>query len=137
MHKNEDDQTSKVVKTMATVMLGGILALGICLIILFLCSIGVSNGWLSDRAMIQYTIGGCVVGGFFGAEFSVLRLRYKTLIIGFLTSCIQILFILSIGYLLFPSISLSGHGAGVAVGCIAGGLLAGFLIRKPKKKRRK
>ena len=137
MRKNEDDQTVKAVKTMATVTLGGILALGACLIVLFLCSIGVSSGWLSDRSMIQYTIGGCVAGGFIGAGFSIVRIRFKTLVIGFLTSCIQFLFILLIGYLMFPDIALSGHGAGIAAGCIAGGLLAGFLVRKPKKKRRK
>ena len=137
MRKNEDDQTAKAVKTMSGILIGGIIALGICLIILFLCSIGVSSGWLNNHAMMQYTIGGCVIGGFFGAIYSVLRVRSKKLVIGILTSCIQLLLILSIGILMYPGITLSEHGAGIAVGCFAGGILAGFLSGKPKKKRRK
>jgi len=137
MRKNEEDQASKLFRTMGRVLLGGIFSLGICLIILFLCSIGISSGWLNDRAMMQYTIGSCVIGGFCGGLFSVMCIREKTLIIGLLTSCIQFLLVLSIGFLMFPGISLSEHGAGIAAGCLAGGVLAGFLGGKPKKKRRK
>ena len=137
MRKKEDDHTAKLVKAMGYVLIGGIFALGICLIILFLFSLGVSSGWLNDRFMIHYTIGGCLIGAFCGATYSVIRTQAMTLIIGFLTSCIQFLLILSIGLLMYSDITLSEHGVGIAASCISGGLLAGFLGGKPKKKRRK
>lgn len=137
MHKTEEDKATKLVRAMGNILVGGIVSLGICFVILFLCSIGISSGWLNDRAMLQYTIAGCVIGGFGGALLSVMRVRSKTLIVGLLTSCILFLLILSIGFLMFPSISVAGHGAGIAAGCLAGGALAGFMGGKPKKKRRK
>ena len=137
MHKNEDNQTVKLIHTMSSVLVGGVFGLGICLIILFLCSMGISSGWLNNRSMMQYTVAGCVIGGFGGALFSILRVRAKTLIIGLLASCIQFLLILTIGFLMYPGITLSQNGAGIAVGCLAGGVVAGFLGGKPKKKRRK
>jgi len=137
MRKNEEDQAAKLFRTIGSVLLGGIFSLAICLFVLFLCSIGISSGWLNERALMQYTIGSCVIGGFCGALLSIVHIREKTLIMGILTSCIQLLLILSIGFLLFPSISLHEHGAGIAAGCLAGGVIAGFLGSKPKKKRRK
>ena len=137
MRKNEEDQATRLIRSMGSVLIGGIFALGISLIILFICSIGISGGWLSNQSMIQYTIAACVVGGFFGALLSVLRVRSKTLIIGVVTACVQFLLILSIGFLMYPEISVSNHGIGIAAGCLAGGAIAGFLGGKPKKKRRK
>ena len=136
MRKNEDDQAVKLVQSMGIILVGGVLSLGVCLILLFLCSMGISSGWLNNRAMMQYTIGCCLVGGFSGAMFSVFRVRSKTLFVGLLTSCILFLLILSVGFLTFPEISLSQQGPSIAVGCLIGGILAGFMGSKPKKKRR-
>ena len=137
MRKNEEDQAAKLVQSMGSILIGGVCSLGICFVVLLFCSIGISSGWLSDRLMMQYTIGSCVIGGFCGAMFSVLRVRSKTLFVGLLTSVILFLLILSIGFLAFPEISMYDHGTGIAAGCLAGGVLAGFLGGKPKKKRRK
>ena len=137
MRKNEEDQTAKLVQSMGSILVGGIVSLGISIIILFLCSIGISSGWLNNQRMMQYTIGACVIGGFCGATFSVLRVRSKRLFVGLLASCIQFLLILSVGFLAFPAVSVAEHGAGIATGCLVGGVLAGFLGGKPKKKRRK
>ena len=137
MRKNEEEQAAKLVRSMGRILTGGVLSLGISIIILFLLSIGISSGLLNDRTMPQCTIVSCVIGGLGGAIFSIHYVREKTLFVGLLTSCIQFLLILSIGFLMYPAISLSEHGASIAGGCIVGGVLAGFLGGKPKKKRRK
>ncbi len=137
MRKNEEDQAAKLIQTMGSVLLGGVLSIGISFVVLFLCSIGISSGWLNNRAMMQYTIGSCVIGSFSGAMLSIIRVRSKTLIIGLITSCIHYLLILTVGFLMFPSISVAEHGVVIAAGCLSGGVIAGFLGGKPKKKRRK
>lgn len=137
MRKNEDDQAVKLVRSMGSILVGGALSLVISLTILFLCSIGISSGWLNNRVMLQYTVGSCVIGGFTGAMFSVFCVRSKTLFVGLTNACIQFLLILSIGFLMFREISVAEQGAGIALGCLAGGILAGFLGGKPNKKRRK
>ena len=137
MRKNEDDRTATLIRTIGTVLVGGIISLGICMMMLLLCSIGISSGLLNNRAMVQYTVGSCIICSFLGAMYSVYRVRSRTLFVGVLTSCVLFLLIISIGFLMFPETSLSDHGAEIAAGCFAGGILAGFLGGKPKKKRRK
>ena len=137
MRRNDEDQAAKLVRSMGRILTGGLLSLGISIIILFLFSIGISSGWLNDRTMPQCTVISCVIGSLGGAVFSIHCVREKKLFVGLLTSCIQFLLILSIGFLMYPGTSLSEHGASIAGGCIVGGLLAGFLGAKPKKKRRK
>lgn len=137
MRKNEETQATKWIHLTGSVLIGGVLALGVCLIILFVCSVCISKGVLNNQAMIQYTIAGCVIGGFSGATLSIYRVRAKTLVVGVFTACIQFLLILLTGFLIYPDISVVEHGLGIAAGCLAGGALAGFLLGKPKKKRRK
>lgn len=137
MRKNEEEQAVKLVRSMGSILIGGVCSLGICFVILLFCSIGISCGWLGDRLMMQYTIGSCIIGSFCGAMFSVLHVRSKTLFVGLLTSFVLFLLILSIGFLSYPRVSMSEHGMGIAAGCMVGGILAGFLGGKPKKKRRK
>lgn len=137
MRKNEDDQTAKLFRSISSILLGGVIAIAVCLLILLLCSVGISGGILNNRAMMQYTVAGCVAGGFSGGLFAVKRIRSKTLFIGLGASIVQFLLILTIGILMYPEISLSEHGLGIAAGCLAGGAIAGFLGGKPKKKRRK
>ena len=137
MHKNEEDQAAKLIQMMGSILLGGMAALAVSLFILFLCSICISAGLLSNRAMMQYTVAGCVIGGFAGGLFAVARVRAKTLLIGLGAACIQFFLILTIGFLVYSGVSISEHGIGIAAGCLAGGALAGFLGGKPKKKRRK
>ena len=73
MHKTEEDQGAKLVRVITGVLLGGVLALGVCLVFLFLCAVGVSGGQLSEDLMDRMAIVGCVLGGFAGGLFAVRR----------------------------------------------------------------
>lgn len=137
MRKKEEDSAVKLMRATSSVLLGGAIALAICLLILFLCSMGISSGFLDDHAMVQYTIAGCVIGSFGGGFYAVMHIRSKTLLVGLGASAIQFLLILTIGFLMYPGISAAQNGIGVAAGCFAGGAIAGILGGKPKKKRRK
>lgn len=137
MSKKEETHLNGWIHTMGIVMTGGILALSICFVFMVFCSVLISNGILSERAMLQYTAIACLIGSFCGAMYSVCRTHGKTLIIGLLTAGIQFLLVLMIGLLLYSSISLSGSGSVIVACCFAGGALAGFLGANKKKKRRK
>ena len=137
MQKKEEERGAKLVKFIGTVLLGGILALLICLAVLFLCAAGISGGWLNDRHMVQYTIAGCVVGCLIGGLFAVLRCRARALLVGLGVGCVFFLLLLTVGLLFYPDMSIGERGLGLLCGALFGGALAGFLGGKPKKKRRK
>lgn len=82
MRKSEEEQGTKLVRFMWGILLGGVLALLVCLAVLLICSVGISGGWISDRHMVQCTFVGCVLGSFVGGMFAVLRCRARTLLVG-------------------------------------------------------
>ncbi|MCC8120977.1 MAG: TIGR04086 family membrane protein, partial [Oscillospiraceae bacterium] len=73
MRVNEEEQGVRLVGFMGAAVLGGLLAVGISMMVLFFCSLGISAGLLSESYMVQYTFAGCVIGGFSGGLFAVLR----------------------------------------------------------------
>lgn len=137
MRKNEEDQGAKLIRCMSGILLGGALAVLVCLALLFLCSVGISGGWLSDRYMVQYTFAACVIGGLVGGLFAVLRCRTRTLLVGLGAGGVFFLLLLTISLLFYPGMSVENRGLGLLCSCLAGGALAGVLGGKPKKKRRK
>lgn len=137
MRKNEEEQGAKLVKFMGGILLGGVLALLVCLAVLLICSAGISGGWISDRYMMQCTLAGCVLGSLSGGMFAVLRCRARTLLVGLGVGCVFFLLLLTIGLLFYPDMSVERQGLSLLCASLVGGVLAGFLGRKPKKKRRK
>ena len=137
MRKTEEDQGAKLVRAMTGVLLGGVLALAVCLVFLFLCSIGISGGWLSEGLMYQMTVVGCVIGGFAGGMTAVRRCGSRALIAALCAGGVFFLLLLTIGVLLFEDMSLENGGLGVLCGALCGGAAAGLLGGKPKKKKRK
>lgn len=137
MRKTEEDQGAKLVRAMTGVLIGGVLALGVCLAFLFLCSVGISGGWLGEELMYQMTVVGCVVGGFLGGLLAVGRSGARALIVGLATGGVFFLLLLTAGLLLFEDMSLENGGMGLLCGALCGGAAAGILGAKPKKKKRK
>ena len=137
MQRREEDQSAKLVRLMGNILLGGVLALLVCLVVLFFCAVGISSGWLNDRHMVQYTIAGCVLGCLIGGLFAVLRCRTRTLLVGLAVGGVFFLLLLTVGLLFYPDMSMGERGIGLLCGAMFGGALAGFLGGKPKKKRRK
>ncbi|MGM9607868.1 MAG: TIGR04086 family membrane protein [Oscillospiraceae bacterium] len=137
MRKTEEEQSAKLIRFMSSILLGGVLALAVCLVFLFLCSIGISSGWVGDRFMVQYTLAGCVLGSLSGGMFAVLRCRSRTLVVGLGVGAVLFLLLLTVGLLFYPGMSVENRGVGLLCGCLFGGALAGLWGGKPKKKRRK
>ena len=136
MRKTEEDQGTRLVRAMTNILLGGVVALAVCLMFLFLCSIGISGGWLQEGLMYQMAVVSCVIGGFAGAMTAVRRCGSRALIVGLAVGAVFFL-LLTVGVLLFESMSLEAGGLGLLCGGLCGGAAAGLMGSKPKKKRRK
>lgn len=137
MRKTEEDQGTRLVRAMTNILLGGVVALEVCLMFLFLCSIGISGGWLQEGLMYQMAVVSCVIGGFAGAMTAVRRCGSRALIVGLAVGAVFFLLLLTVGVLLFESMSLEAGGLGLLCGGLCGGAAAGLMGSKPKKKRRK
>ena len=79
MRKTEEDQGAKLVRAMTGVLLGGGLALVVCLVFLLICSVGISGGWVEEDLMYQLSVVGCVIGGFSGGIFAVRQKRNENI----------------------------------------------------------
>ncbi len=137
MRKTEEDQGTRLVRAMTNILLGGVVALAVCLMFLFLCSIGIVGGWLQEGLMYQMAVVSCVIGGFAGAMTAVRRCGSRALIVGLAVGAVFFLLLLTVGVLLFESMSLEAGGLGLLCGGLCGGAAAGLMGSKPKKKRRK
>lgn len=137
MRKTEEDQSAKLVRVMSGVLLSGVLAFGVCLVFLFICSVGISGGWLGEDLMYQMAVVGCVVGGFAGGVFAVRRCGARALLAGLAAGGVFFLLLLTAGLLLFESMSVEQGGLGLLSGALCGGAAAGILGSRPKKKKRK
>ena len=137
MRKIEEDQGTKLIRAMAQILIGGVVALAVCLLFLLGCSIAVSAGWLQEAFMAQLTIVGCVLGGFAGGSYAVRRCRTRTLLVGLAVGGILFLLQITIGVLAFGEIAVEREGLGLLCGTLCGGAAAGILGGRPKKKRRK
>jgi putative membrane protein (TIGR04086 family) len=137
MGKKEEEQASALVRLMSGILLGGALALLVCLAVLLICSVGISGGWIGEGNMTQVTLAGCVLGSFVGGLLAVSRSRTRRLLVGLGAGCVFFLLLLLIGVLFYPDVSVDGRGLGLLCASLVGGALAGLLGGRGKKKRRK
>ena len=137
MHKTEEAQGAKLVRATTGVLLGGVLALGVCVGFLFLCAVGVSGGWLSEDLMDRLAIVGCVLGGFAGGALAVSRCTSGPLLAGLAAGGVLFLLLLTIGLLLFEGASVEHGGLGLLSGALCGGAAAGVLGARPRRKKRR
>lgn len=137
MRKTEEDQGTKLIRVMAKILIGGVVALAVCLLFLLGCSIAVSAGWLQEAFATQMTIIGCVLGGFAGGSYAIRRCRTRTLLVGLAVGGVLFLLQVTVGVLAFGEITMEREGLGLLCGALCGGAAAGILGGKPKKKRRK
>ena len=140
MGKREEDQGARLIQCGMGILLGGLMALAICCLFLLGCSVAVSRGLAGEELGYQFTVVGCVLGGFGGGVFAVKRCG--GLLAGLGTGAVLFLLLLTIGALFFETMSLQAGGIGLLCGSLCGGAAAALLAggRKknpPRKKHRK
>ena len=138
MRKAGEEQGVKWIRVMTAVLLGGLLSLAVCLLVLLLCSIGISRGWLGEASIDKLAIAACVLGGFSGGVLTVKRCGSRALLAGLASGGAFFLLLLAGGLLFFSdSASLEQGGLGLLSGCLCGGAAAGILCADPKYRKRR
>jgi putative membrane protein (TIGR04086 family) len=138
MRKTEEEQGTKVLYTIASVLLGSVLALVIAFVFLLICSILISGGWLKEGSMTPLTIGSCVIGSLFGGALAVKRCKTRTLVIGLCTGGAFFLILLTVSVFFYRNAAPDTGALGLLGGSLCGGALSGLMGGgKTKKKRRR
>ena len=142
MRKKEEDQDAKLIRCGMGLVLGGVLALAVCLLFLLAASAAISSGLAGEELTVQLTIVGCVLGSFAGGLLAVRRCGSRALLVGLTEGAVFFLLLLTAGALCFETMSLESGGIGLLCGCLCGGAAAGLLgsgKKKPaaRKKHRK
>ena len=137
MRKNEEDQSTKLVRCTLGILLGGVSALAACMLILLLASVGVSRGALSLEYTYQITIGACVISAFLGGVIAIRRCGIQALAAGLLTGMVFFLLLLTVGVVFFHADSPGAGGIGLISGSLLGGAAAGLLAGGQGNSRRK
>ena len=136
MRKKEEDQRARLLRCAVGVLLGGLLALGVCLLFLLGASAAISGGLLDMDLTYQITIVGCVLGGFCGGVLAVGRCG-GGLAAGLLTGGVLFLLLLTLGALCFRDVNLEAGGIGLLCGSLCGGAAAGLVGGSSGGKRKK
>lgn len=126
-----------IVELIGNILLGGILALGICCVLLFLAAAAISAGWLGEGLIRQITAAGCAVGTACGALCAILRCKGKTLIVGLAVAVVFFLLLLTVGAVVYGELSLEQGSILRLCASLCGGGAAGLLCGRPKKKKRR
>ncbi len=142
MQKTEAEQGQNLVYYAAWIVLGGVAAMIVCIVVLLIGSILISNGVVGEGAMHQTALIACVLGGIFGGHMAVKRCATRTLLVGLGAGLVFFLILLTIGSLggmLAANSNAGGSGStiGTCCACLCGGAIAGLLGTKRSKTRKK
>ena len=142
MRKKEEEQGAKLLRCGIGLLLGGLLALAVCLAFLLCAAGAISAGLVGEELSYQFAIASCAVGGLAGGLLAVRRCGSRALPVGLTTGAVLFLLLLTVGALCFKSATLETGGIGLLSGALCGGSAAGVLgagknKRPPRKKRRK
>lgn len=144
MRKNEEDQGKLLLQCGKLILLGGLTAFLMCTVLLFLVSVGISEGLISMSLQYRLTVVICVLSSFLGGIMVVRQCPGRGLLVGIAVGAVLFLIQLSIGLVLYDTFSLENGGIGLLCGGLCGGAAAGILSgggkgrtqRKTPKRRR-
>lgn len=130
-------QKSDWLDIMTQLLKGSALAGAIAVIILFVGAIAISNGLLQVGITQGLVCAACMIGSFSGALFAVQKGAPRAILLGFGMGTVLFLLLTTAGLLVYGATAFSHERIAVPLACCCGGVFAGFLRRKPKKKRKR
>ena len=137
MRENEREQGMMLVRYGKSTLLGGLIALGLSLAFLLLSAVTISRGMIAADLRYQLTVVSCVIGSFVGGVFAVRQCPARGLFVGLAVGAILFLLQLTLGLLLYQTLSIENGSLGLLFGALCGGAAAGILSTGGKKRPRK
>lgn len=116
---------------------GSAVAAGMSLLLLLGCAAAISAQWFGQQAMERCVVLSCIAASLVGAAVSVRNFREQAMLLGVGTGMIQFLLLLLLGLLLYDGSPNWPRVPSILCACLCGGIMAGILGRKTKKKRRR
>ena len=133
MRKSEEVQGAAILQWGKAILLGSVIAFGVCLIFLFFSALCISQGILSAGLQYQLAVVGCVLGSFIGGIFAVRKCNAQSLVVGLAVGGASFLLQLTIGLLMYDTLTLENGGIGLLCAVLCGGAAAGILGKGKKK----
>ena len=141
MRKNEEDQSTILLRYGKSVLLGGVGSVLLCLLLLFLASMGISKGLLEAGQRDQIIVISCIFSSFLGGMFAVRSCPARRTFVGIAGGTEFFLIQLTFGVLIYDTLSLESGGIGMLCGDLCGGAAAGILgrggRRQPQKSKKR
>lgn len=134
--RRQDDPGSVWINSMCDLMKGGVIAGVAAILLLLLCAVLVSTGFMREQWMEGVVLGCCVLGAFTGGYYCVRKIGRRTLLVGLGVGVVLFLLLLTAGFLAYENASVEQGGTGILCACLCGGGMAGILGGVGKKRRR-
>ena len=135
--RRPEEPGSQWLNTVCEVLKGGVLAGVVTILALLVCAVLVSAGAMPVEAMYGSVLAVCVLGALAGGAYAVCRSGSGRLLAGVGVGAVLFLLLLTAGLIAYRGASVANGGAGILCACLCGGAIAGILVRRPKKKRRR
>jgi putative membrane protein (TIGR04086 family) len=135
--KRKEESGQQWLTVLGGLVKGGVLAGGVTVLVLLLCAWLVSAGVLREHWIEGAVLAACVLGAALGGSYAVYQVGSRPLPVGLGTGAVLFFLLLTAGFLTTDGGSIGQDGAVRLCACLCGGAIAGFLGRKPKKKRKR
>lgn len=137
MRKTQEESGTRLIMCGKAVLLGGGVAFAVCVGVLLLFAAAVSRGMLGAHLRYQLTVISCVFGSFAGGLWAARHAPAKGILSGLAAGTVLFLLLLTLGLLIYDTVTLENGAVGLLCACLCGGATAGILSGGGNRNRRK
>lgn len=135
-NKDEGSKPNSLRVFLLAIVLGGIFALLVCFVLLFLLSIAIMFEFVAEKYLPHICIIICAISSFIGGRSAVKRGGKSPLLTGVISGIFLCIIVLLIAFFVYKNAELTGNGLGSLLALFFGGLIAGGIGLGKTKKRR-
>ena len=118
-------------------LIGTLATFFVCVILILLGSLCVTQGLISEQHIMKYILFTCFLGCFIGGTMGASKAKSKTLVIGICVAIVVFLIQMFIGHISYTEASVEEKGIPLLLADLAGGILAGFIGGRRKKRKKR